>query len=76
MFSQDNRHDTCLRKEVVCEQLLGCMLQRNSILACLFEALLEGKNGVFHKFAALVSNPGAASQPMHLDSKCTQCAPM
>jgi hypothetical protein len=76
VFSRDNRYDMYLRKEGVYEQSLSHMLQHNSILACLFQALLEGKNGVFHEFAALVSDPGAASQPIHPDSKYTPCAPM
>ena len=72
VYSRENRYDMYLRKEGVYEQSLGHMLQNNSILACLFEALLKGKEGVFHEFAALVSDPGAASQPLHPDSKYTQ----
>lgn len=72
VFSRANRYDMYLRKEGVYEESLGHMLQNNSSLACLFEALLDGKEGVFHEFAALVSDPGAASQPIHPDSKYTQ----
>jgi hypothetical protein len=63
MFSQDNRHDTCLRKEGACEQLLGCMLQRNSILACLFEALLEGKMACFTNLQPWSATPEQQANP-------------
>jgi hypothetical protein len=76
VFSRANRYDMYLRKEGVYEQSLGHMLQHNSILACLFDALLEGESGVFHEFAALVSDPGSGSQPTHPDSKYTEVAPM
>jgi hypothetical protein len=72
VYSRESRYDMYLRKEGVYEQSLCHMLQNNSILACLFKALLEGKEGVFHEFAALVSDPGSASQPVHPDSKYTQ----
>jgi hypothetical protein len=69
IYSSNCRNDMYLRNEGTAAEALKCMLHSGTELADLFQACLPvGRPGVFHEFAALMTDSGAASQPVHPDS--------
>lgn len=77
VYSRDCRTDMYLRNEGTAGEALDYMLHRGTDLADLFqECLPAGQSGVFHEFAALITDSGAASQPVHPDSRYAMHAPL
>ena len=77
VHSRDYRWDVYLRNEGVYKEALGHMLGGDTcVLSRLFSSLFGGEDAEFHEFSALISDPGAVSQPIHPDSVYTERAPL
>jgi ectoine hydroxylase-related dioxygenase (phytanoyl-CoA dioxygenase family) len=77
IYSSNCRNDMYLRNEGSAAEALEFMLHSGTELADLFQACLPvGRPGVFHEFAALMTDSGAASQPVHPDSHYARFAPL
>jgi ectoine hydroxylase-related dioxygenase (phytanoyl-CoA dioxygenase family) len=77
IYSSNCRNDMYLRNEGSSAEALAFLLHSGTQLADLFqECLPTGQTGVFHEFAALMTDSGAASQPVHPDSHYAKFAPL
>jgi Phytanoyl-CoA dioxygenase (PhyH) len=77
IYSSNCRNDMYLRNEGTAGEALDFMLHSGTELADLFqECIPTGQGGVFHEFAALMTDTGADSQPVHPDSHYAQYAPL
>ena len=77
VLCREHRWDLYLRDEGICHEVLVSLIGHpDSILNQVFRDLFCGYNAEFHELSALVSDPGASSQPIHPDSIFTTVAPM
>lgn len=73
VLCREHRWDLYLRNEGVCNEALTSLIgPADSVLNILFTDLIKGQNAEFHELSALISDPGAASQPIHPDSVFTE----
>ncbi|CAM9177897.1 unnamed protein product, partial [Ectocarpus fasciculatus] len=77
VLSRAHRWDIYQRNEgVIAESLIDMFGDRNCELSRLFYDLFDKRDAFFHELAALVSDPGAASQAIHPDTPFDVCAPL
>jgi hypothetical protein len=76
VFSRSHRYDMYLKNQGIYHEALREMLVSSSSLGSLFSNLVGSEPGIFHECSALISDPGAASQPIHPDSPYSTVAPM
>ena len=77
VFSRNHRYDMYLKNDGIYHEALRQMLLSSTSLGSLFSHLVGSeKPGIFHECSSLISDPGAASQPIHPDSPYSTVAPM
>lgn len=76
VLCREHRWDIYLRNEGECAAALRELFAASAPLSELFKSLFRGRDAGLHELSALVSDPGAASQPIHPDSVFTDDAVM
>lgn len=77
VLCRDNRWDLYLRNEGVYNEVLSSIFNKDNIIYNLFKELFYDSIDIeFHELSALISDFGAASQPIHPDSMFTKDAPL
>ena len=77
VLCREHRWDLYLRNEGVCREALRSILRSPEAgLSNFFSELFDGCDAEFHELSALISDRGAASQPIHPDTVFTTIAPL